>query len=389
MQSEEGVLLDLAAGRLVAPWSPNTLDLALALAHLGGVRDVILSEGVRQVLTAAGEADRYVFLLLDGLGFELLSRHRPNGFLSRHHKLRLRAVCPSGTTASLTTLATGLWPAEHGLTSWWTHLPDLGVTATVPPLLDRITRDDLDGTRAMAELFSAPLLAGRFTQPVAAYFPRALAARPYACYLAGGRPASPYDRLNDLLERLFSGAAEGRTRVTYVYAPDIDKAAHRYGCDSVEVRSLIENIDRMLERLACRLGPDARLLVSADHGLVDVVETADDLIESEDPLAQLLRHAPSGERRFIAFHVREGRQSEFESLFERRFGESHHLLTVHQVRRLRLLGPELPEATQRRLGDFVAIPRAERTLRFAGDRRQAASHGGLTPAEMVVPFVVA
>jgi len=68
-----------------------------------------------------GEARRHVvFVLCDGLGSAVLEEHlAPDSFLRRHNDAgRLRAVFPSTTPAALTTLATGLWPGQHGMPGW-------------------------------------------------------------------------------------------------------------------------------------------------------------------------------------------------------------------------------------------------------------------------------
>ena len=84
-------------------------------------------------------------MLADGLGEALLERLPADSFLRRQRAAGLRSVCPSGTTAALTTLATGQWPGSHGLLGWWTVAGDLESTVAIPPLVDRRTREDLDG----------------------------------------------------------------------------------------------------------------------------------------------------------------------------------------------------------------------------------------------------
>jgi hypothetical protein len=95
------------------------------------------------------------------------------------------------------------------------------------------------------------------------------------------------------------------------------------------------------------------------------------------------------------FHVVDGQEEKFATEFERRFGEQFLLLSAADVLAAELLGPDgVSDFTLSRLGTFTAIARHDAGMKF---RRGAdgtgltlnAQHGGLTPAEMLVPVIIA
>ena len=70
-----------------------------------------------------------------------------------------------------------------------------------------------------------------------------------------------------MLAALAAGA--GPTLV-YGYHPDLDRHGHLHGVDSAPWRAAAAEVDALLARLVDGLPPDAALLVTADHGQLNV-----------------------------------------------------------------------------------------------------------------------
>ena len=141
---DDGTLVRPSAGAL------NLVDLARALASIAGVPDVALADGAREIASAIGEPRHVVFMLVDGLGANMLAAERGATFLNAHTQHRLQTVFPATTSVALTSLATVEWPARHAVTGWWTHLPAIGAAATVLPYLRPLGRPAADGARRHA-----------------------------------------------------------------------------------------------------------------------------------------------------------------------------------------------------------------------------------------------
>jgi predicted AlkP superfamily pyrophosphatase or phosphodiesterase len=105
---------------------------------------------------------------------------------------------------------------------------------------------------------------------------------------------------NDLDERVeLVGAAAtraGRTLV-YAYERELDHCGHVDGCHSVAWRRQLRRIDRMCERLRAALPDDVRLVITGDHGMVDVPKKHQIIAEDERILMAGVS-ALAGEARF-------------------------------------------------------------------------------------------
>ena len=74
-------------------------------------------------------------------------------------------------------------------------------------------------------------------------------------------------------ERVATAAAALRRddhALVYAYYSDLDSTGHRCGCMSDAWTYQLANVDLFVEQLPSALPPDAVLLVTADHGMVDV-----------------------------------------------------------------------------------------------------------------------
>ena len=102
----------------------------------------------------------------------------------------------------------------------------------------------------------------------------------------------------------------------YAYYEGIDKVAHEYGlADHFEAE--LAYVDRLIGDLASGLPPGAVMVVTADHGQVDV---GDNLVQLDrDVLDQV--SFQSGEGRFRWLHARPGRTA---ALLEAAIAQPRH-----------------------------------------------------------------
>src|SRR5688572_13297583 len=130
-----------AGGQLVRPSdrNPNLVHLVRAIGSLAGHRDIEQSPCVQELAADIGPADHLVFILLDGLGMNLLRALPAETFLVRNFKRQLISTCPSTTACALTSVATGAYASRHGVTGWFTYLPALGISIATLPFVERIT----------------------------------------------------------------------------------------------------------------------------------------------------------------------------------------------------------------------------------------------------------
>ncbi len=234
---------------------------------------------VEQPELALPAAPAYVLFLVDGLGADLLAAHAHAApYLSSLLTPDTvgTAGVPSTTATSLTSLGTGLTPGAHGV---------VGFTSRVPGsdrLLNALFWDrDIDPVQWQPHPtgFQALAAAGVHVTTV-----NKREFRGSGLTLAAQRGGEwvDADRVGERVAGAVAAAAQ-QPSVTYLYDGDLDWTGHRYGVSSAQWLQQLAIIDAEAEQLRDALPTHARLLVVADHGMVDAVNDDHRVDLDDDP----------------------------------------------------------------------------------------------------------
>ena len=388
----------LESGALSHPMrgEANSVELFRTMALLSGVKLFSETPTTEKLANLIGHHDHYLFVLVDGLGMNMKDQFPPGGFLESSFQCEVRSVFPSTTAVALTSLATGRWPAEHGLTGWWTHFPEH--RRVIAPLIftERGTRTPADALGlSVADLIPVSPIQGSFFRDPASFLPRHISDGRYARWSRDGTRIHPF-RSHNHLRRLIrrSAAALRGPSYRYLYLLTVDSLCHKYGITSPEVTADINRIDRLLGRIRDTLPETVRMIVSADHGLIDVPPERHFNWREEDPICAHLLGGQSGEGRTPVFHVKPGHDEAFLNEFSRT--DAAQYFTLHapnQLAELGLYGPvPLSDAARTHLGQYVGIATEAARLEYVPPGSERVSHigvhGGLRPEEINIPLCV-
>jgi hypothetical protein len=361
----------------------------------------------------AREYDKVVLCLVDGLGWRFLDQlgeRYPflDRLLAEGYTTKLESQFPSTTTVHVTTLHTGLPVAGHGLYEWFCLEP--AVDRIINPLSFSYAGDTQPGTLLAAGVRpEAVLPRGRHYTALAElgisstlFQSRAFTPSPYM-YVAGSDvEAVPTDGPADGVRQLADAVLAERGRgFFYLYAGEIDTAAHRFGIGSPEFTSAADEVLAALETLHGELSgkvANTLLLLTADHGLVE--SSIERLVRLEQVAPELgawirrsrdgQRLAPAGSARDLFLHVEDAHVEAAVALLADR------LAGVAEVRPCRDLISEgyfRGEPTARflsRVAEVAVLPRrADLVWWNEGGRfsRIPGHHGGLSPEEMEIPLL--
>ncbi|NHX36651.1 MULTISPECIES: alkaline phosphatase family protein [Halolamina] len=359
-----------------------------------------------------GGIENVVLLVVDGFGLDQWARLREelrllDAFETDGTVTPLTSTYPSETAAAITTLHTGLLPAEHGLLGWHQYLDSIGESIqTLPYLLE-------DGTPVQdeyplanpRELFDGDTIYGdaeaagvdtHVTQP------EHIAGSISSELTTAGAETHAYWNVAEMAVTLRDIVADGDdpTHVT-AYVPNVDTISHVTGTDTdrydAQVRMITAAIRTgFLEDLDAETAAETALLVTADHGHTNVGEEVPVDLSVSEVQDCLARGAdgepipPVGGPRNVQFHVADGRVADLRDYLDRVAGDDVLTFSEAEYRERGLFGSnhaDPGETFDRRAPDLLAVHRESTMWHEADDK--IGVHGGMTPEEMFVPFAAA
>jgi hypothetical protein len=318
-----------------------------------------------------------VVWVLDGLGYEQLRTHLPRlGAFSACECQAGWSVAPTTTTTALTSFATGVAPSGHGVLGYRLALDDTHVLNVL-----RYTVQPADLEPPAPEVLQ-PVVPFAGLDPVVITKPVFARTGFTGVYLRGARLRfwrSPSALVTETLRAVHAGEP-----LVVGYYDGIDTVAHEYGLGAAYLREL-ELVDRLVGQLFDGLPRGVGVLLTADHGQVEV---GDAILRPSGEVSRLVQLV-SGEARFRWFHARSGRAERLEAQLRAEFAEVAEVLSRGELLSLGAFGDRPAAEAMARLGDVVVIPRAPVGIEDpldTGALRLVARHGGLTRAEMLVPI---
>lgn len=328
------------------------------------------------------EATQVVVLVLDGLGWlQLRARAEVAPNLSAMAGGAITSVVPTTTATALASIVSGSAPAVHGMVGYRMRV-DVGDSGAVLNAL-RWTTPAGDAREAVPpeRFLAGAAFAGRDVPVVSG---AAFEASGFSVAHLGPARMASWHMPSGIAVQVRRWLSAGSPLV-YAYYEGIDKVAH--GCGFGELYDAeLAAADRLVGEIASSLPPGAALVVTADHGQVEVGERVEvigaDLLER----VQML----SGEARFVWFHARPGAAGEVAEAAEERYGDRAWVRSVDQLDEERWFGGPLDHRTRARLGDVAVVARAPVGLLEpgrSGEHPLVCRHGSLTAEEMLVPLL--
>ena len=330
------------------------------------------------------DARRYVVLLVDGMGQENLdqSRHLAPTLSQMENCHDLTCQVPSTTATSLSCLGTGAAPGRHGVAGYTFRAP----SGRAMNALSWSNDDDPEVIQPHPTAFESLVAAGVTVSSVGpARFQRSGLTR---AALRGPRfiPICDEDDVDERVCKTLSASRSGDASLTYVYERSLDHVGHGEGWQSAAWRSRLMWVDWLVGALLDELDPGTALIVTADHGMIDVPGGHRVMVEDEGGLlaeVDLL----AGEPRFRHIYTR--RPDEVAQRWRRVLGDRTQVVIGDDAVAAGLFGP-VDTSTRSRFGDVLAITRGDWAIMSRASLKEltlVGMHGSLTPCEMRIPLL--
>lgn len=361
-----------------------------------------LAKGVRRI----------IFILMDALGLQLFQGWMEKALLPVWQNLLqdgllapLTSLSPSTTSSALTSLWCGRSPAEHGIIGYELWLKEYGVVANMilhAPITYRNDTGSLAKAGFQAETYLPFTHLGTHLG--------AHGVKPYAfqhtSILRSGLSQMLYKDVEtrsfntstDLwlnLRDLINGRPAERQFI-WVYWGEVDHYSHQYGPEderpAAEFATFSQTFEKLLlKQLRSDVRHDTLLILTADHGQISTPQSPHHDLRNHPNLVQRLHILPTGENRFQYLFVRPGQTETVQEYYQHSWPRQFTLIDPSRAVQAGLFGPGKPHPQLfDRLGDTLALAQGSAYLWWANkDNPLLGRHGGLSPEEMLVPFLMA
>jgi predicted AlkP superfamily pyrophosphatase or phosphodiesterase len=340
-----------------------------------------------------GGVKRAVVVLADGLGAHALkaSAGHARTLAPMLSKATTASVgFPTTTASSLASLTTGTHPGEHGLVGY--RVLDVERDRVFNQLTEwdgPIDPAVWQRCRTVFEIAGDAKIPS-FCVGVERYrntgFTQAV--------LRGAefRAAGTIDQRLDEARRILD---EHERALIYVYVPELDQAGHSHGWQSRAWTDRLEELDSAARGFGSSLSAEEGMVLTADHGVIDVASHHHIILDDRSGLLDGVRHL-AGEPRCLQLHLEPDASEGQRRDILRRWvdSESGRSWVVSRAEAVATgwFGPQVAPEVLPRIGDILVAARKSIAYydgRVATDsgRTMVGQHGSLTPDEVLVPLL--
>ena len=370
----EASLADIMPGVLASLGVPGAVDpIGLATGPLAQARVVVV-------------------LLIDGLGYHVLPLAAPHApgiaeLAAAPYSRSLTTGFPSTTPTSLASLGTGAAPGAHGLVGFLLNVPG------TDRVLNHIRwSDDPDPLRwqPLSTQFRIAEEAGVAAHVV--LHPDFNGSGLTVSAFRGSRYRGAADADAIAVEILSLVRTATGPTVVYGYFGDVDAYGHAFGLGTPQWTTAVATADRLVTRVRAGLPRDAALLVTADHGQIDVPAGHRFDLDTDPRLRAGLRLV-AGEPRVRYLHTVAGATDDVVDAWRGVLADKAWVATREEAVAAGWFGP-VAEKHLQRIGDVVVACHGDYVIRAsASDLPQVATmvafHGSATEPEMRIPLLIA
>lgn len=332
--------------------------------------DIILKNNYKNV----------IFLILDCLGTKILENNlSEKSILKTNLVTNVTSVFPPTTAAATSAIHSGLSPLENGWIGWMPYIKEHN------RMIELFTGKDFYTKEKIFDVSKSDITYETIYEKICDANKNINFHKVFSAKV----DADGVTTFEELCDRIKDNCNNESRNLISAYWIEPDHTIHYNGINSNNVKEVIGNIDKNLQKLIDGL-ENSVIVITADHGAVDVKEIyINEIKEIDDCLAL----PPSIESRFVSFFIKKGMKNKFKNALKKYFKDKYILYTKQQFLNEGLLGKgEQHKRINDYLGDYILIINSELNIRYSLDGKRdnshLADHGGITADEMLVPLIV-
>ncbi len=358
-----------------------------------------------ELLRPMGEdIERVVLLTVDGFGWNLLQRYKEL-FADILDKTavtqKITSIYPSTTVAALSSIWTGLPPAQHGMVGLRLFLPEYASSSLMlkfSPIFgsypDALVDAGLDVENFLhGQGFGEQLTAAGVNSY--AFKGRAIIDSALSIMhdrgVTEGIGFSSVPELFVLLRELLE-EKQGEKLFISAYWPMVDSLAHRYGWKHPAVAAeagayFAAFMREFWEKLSDGAREKTAVCITSDHGHIITPPEKMLFFEDHPALQEMVFMKAAGEPRTLYLYAKHGRSHDMVTYINENLSHAAFAMLSQDALDAGLFGqPPYAPAAADRLGDVIVAMRDGYVLINRGDKEKElrfyGRHGGMTAAEM-------
>lgn len=381
------ITLDEERGLFLPDYDRNIVNIPNSLLKLLGMKP--LGDPLPDEMFASLEGiESFILFIADGLSASLLESVEEFSLLFKKasYYTKISSVFPSTTTTAISSLATGLEPAEHGVLGYSMLCKEAG------GIIELVRSNDMSGIalkpRDVLPNPSIYKLASDEGLKLKLFIKKHLKGTFLTHVMYEGADVVPYIGLEDLMLRF---RKLDDFDMVSAYWEDLDTVGHVYSPNSYEMKAHLNRLIKALLTLPIEKEGKHALILTADHGFVDITEHQEVLVENKG-IMDLLYLPPFGDMRSVFLIPTEEAEEEVAEKLEEISDNWGLVMRKKEVISKGLLGKKEPgKLAFSRLGRLVLLPMEGYAydIRMKDRKRyMKGGHSGLSIKELEVPFMV-
>lgn len=361
--------------------------LPVAPKDVGRLSDVLISA---LASTGQGSDNRMrlpkvkhaVVILVDGLGLENLKQANAHArFLNAKNIDGIRCEFPSTTATSISGLGTGLRSGDHGIVGYSAYDRSSGAGINLLTGWANVSQAAEYKKRAtLSEHFSVNVIG-----------PRTYAGTGFTELTMKSANYVPAESLADRFEALEKIITGSLGTVSYLYIPELDQIAHKFGVASHQWLNQLEELDLVVNRFASKLIDGVGVILTADHGVLDVANSSHVYLEEHDWYANAVVHT-AGDPRCNFVYLRDtSTLDSFMSLARKVFGSAAYVCTARELVEAGWLSDFATDVEELLPDVFLiwhdSVVGYDRRIAKPAHLKMIGQHGGISDIEMRIPLI--
>jgi len=306
---------------------------------------------------------------------------------------KINSIFPSATTAVIPMFFTGSSCLKHGMISWYSYSREFKEEIIPLPYMTRAKpRKSLGKIKKITKIFNLnPLFKGikrnnyhiTKNKILNSDFSKAVCIN--AKRLGYNTTAEFFGKIKNTIK------SNDKEKYIFAYLSTHDSYCHRHGTKSRKTLEKFKYIDKRLKSFLKSIkNTDSIIIITADHGLIDVPNNKKIRIEDNPELEETLRMPICGDGRNAFCFVKRDKRKQFENYVKTRLKKYCDIYNSKDL--IKYFGLEKPSKQfLERIGDYILIMKENYGIYqhpWGEKHGNLAEHGGLSDEEMYVPLII-